>query len=503
LFIFLPAPNTQSLIGNFDQPNHEPPRIQSHEGAYFILGMRNLSRRELLAELARAGLLTTAGAFAAPSLFARAIQSATTQEQESIALARPRYRVSADDDGLLDEISRCAVRFFWEQASPVTGLIKDRARADGSDTRDLASVAATGFGLSALAIADQRAYIDSDKILERVRTSLRYIANRLPTVHGFYYHFVNMNNGVRALKCEVSSIDSALLLCGVLTCRGHFDDDEIQSLSKRICDRVDWRWMLNGDFTLSHGWRPEGGFLKSRWDTYCELMMMYLLGLGSPTHAIPPECWDAWYRPKFEYEQLHYIGAFAPIFVHQYSHAWFDFHGKEDSYTDYFANSVIATEAHRLFCLSLKDQFPYFSETLWGISASDSTKGYRVWGGPPQMGQIDGTVVPCATAGSLPFLPEHTMRVLWTMRQQYDEKGWRRYGFVDSFNPGTDWYDDDVIAINAGISLLMAENLRSGFIWNAFMKNEEVKKGMDQAGFVSAIPFPSNQPLPQQISKKS
>jgi hypothetical protein len=465
--------------------------------------MRNLSRRELLAALARAGLITSASALAAPSLFADALPILGTQEQESVALFRPRYRVSTDDDGLLDEISRCSVRFFWEQASPVTGLVKDRARADGSDTRDLASVAATGFGLSALAIADQRNYIDGDKIVERVRTTLRFLANKLPTVHGFYYHFVNMNNGQRALKSEVSSIDSALLYCGILTCRGHFDDPEIQTLSRHIFDRVDWHWMLNGDFTLDHGWRPEGGFLKSRWDSYSELMMMYLLGLGSNSHSIPTESWDAWYRPKFEYEQLHYIGAFAPIFVHQYSHAWFDFHGKEDSYTDYFANSVIATEAHRLFCLSLKDQFPHFSESLWGISASDSAKGYRVWGGPPQMGQIDGTIVPCATAGSLPFLPEHTMRVLWTMRQHYDEKGWRRYGFVDSFNPATDWYDDDVIAINVGISLLMAENLRSGFIWNTFMKNEEVQKGMDQAGFVSSNPIPNNQPPPQQISKKS
>ncbi len=464
--------------------------------------MRNLSRRELLAKLARAGLITSASALAGPSLLASAIPSLLTQQQESVAVSRPRYRVSLDDDGLLEEISQCAVRFFWEQASPVTGLVKDRARADGSDTRDLASVAATGFGLSALAIADQRGYVDGDKIVERVRTTLRFLANRLPTVHGFYYHFVNMNNGQRALKSEVSSIDSALLYCGIMTCRGHFDDPEIQTLARHIFDRVDWHWMLNGDFTLDHGWRPEGGFLKSRWDSYSELMMMYLLGLGSNTHSIPTESWDAWYRPKFEYEQLHYIGAFAPIFVHQYSHAWFDFHAKEDSYTDYFANSVIATEAHRLFCLSLKDQFPHFSESLWGISASDSAKGYRVWGGPPQMGQIDGTIVPCATAGSLPFLPEHTMRVLWTMRQHYDEKGWRRYGFVDSFNPATDWYDDDVIAINVGISLLMAENLRSGFIWNAFMKNEEVQKGMDQAGFVSSIHPPDNQPLPQQISKK-
>ena len=180
--------------------------------------MRNLSRRELLAKLARAGLLTSASAIAAPSLFANALAIPATQEQESVALSRPRYRVSTDDDGLLDEISRCAVRFFWEQASPVTGLVKDRARADGSDTRDLASVAATGFGLSALAIADQRGYVDGDKVVERVRTTLRYLANKLPTVHGFYYHFVNMNNGQRALKSEVSSIDSALLYCGILTC---------------------------------------------------------------------------------------------------------------------------------------------------------------------------------------------------------------------------------------------------------------------------------------------
>ncbi len=489
------------IIGKFENHRLQLQRIQFDEGAYFILRMSTLSRRELLIALARAGLLTGAGTLSAPSLLTSALQSPAAQDP--IALSRPRYRVSSEDDGLLDELARCAVRFFWEQASPVTGLVKDRARADGSDTRDLASVAATGFGLSALAIADQRNYVDGDKVVERVRTTLRFLATGLPNVHGFYYHFINMNNGQRALKCEVSSIDTALLLCGVLTCRGHFDDKEIQTLSKIILDRVDWRWMLNGDFTLSHGWHPEGGFLRSRWDTYCELMMMYLLGLGSKTHALPAETWDAWYRPKFEFEQLHYIGAFAPIFVHQYSHAWFDFHGKEDSYTDYFANSVIATEAHRLFCLSLKDQYTYITESLWGISASDSAQGYKVWGGPPRMGPIDGTIVPCAVAGSLPFLPEHTMRVLWTMRQVYDVKGWRRYGFVDAFNPGTNWYDDDVIAINTGISLLMAENLRTGFVWNSFMKNEEVQKGMDRAGFVPSIPFPSNQPLPQQISNKS
>jgi hypothetical protein len=448
------------------------------------LNLKKLTRREMLAEMAAAGLLLKISSFAAPTLLSAAEMPVLTPPAKALAAGLTGYRPSSDDEALLDELQNAFIQFFWEQASPTTGLVKDRSRADGSDTRDVASVAATGFGLTALCIADQRGYIPSDKLRERVLVTLRYLRD-MYTQHGFYYHFININNGQRTIKSEVSSIDTALLLAGVLTCRAHFADDEIHTVATQIVDRVDWPWMLDGEKTLSHGWRPEGGFIKWHWDSYSELMVMYLLGIGSATHALPPDCWDAWFRPTFEYEDLKYVGSFAPIFVHQYSHAWFDFRGKQDRYTDYFANSVIATEAHRLFCIDLGTQFKDYSDDLWGITSSDSVRGYVQWGGPPKMGPIDGTVVPGAVAGSLPFEPEHTMKVLWNMRQRFDQHGWRRYGFVDSFNPRTGWYDQDVIAINVGISLLMAENLRTGFVWDTFMKNDDARRAMDIVGFKS------------------
>jgi hypothetical protein len=194
------------------------------------------------------------------------------------------------------------------------------------------------------------------------------------------------------------------------------------------------------------------------------------------------EVWNAWKRTVFDYDGLRYIGSFAPLFVHQYSQAWFDFRGKRDKYTDYFDNSRIATEAHRRFCLGLAKQFPDYTDDLWGITASDSQHGYVIWGGPPALGPIDGTVVPCAAGGSLPFLPEATLSVLRNIRNHYPS-AWSQYGFVDAFNPLTKWYDHDVIGIDVGITLLMAENLRSGFVWDTFMQNLEARRGMDRAGF--------------------
>jgi hypothetical protein len=169
--------------------------------------------------------------------------------------------------------------------------------------------------------------------------------------------------------------------------------------------------------------------------------------------------------------------------VHQYSQAWFDFRGKQDDYVDYFKNSTIATEVHRRFCLELAKEFPTYSDDLWGITASDSEHGYVVWGGPPEMGPIDGTVVPSATGGSLPFMPQQTLRVLKYIRQHYSAGAWSKYGFVNAFNPLTKWFDSDVIAIDTGITMLMAENLRTGFVWETFMKNPEARRGLDRAGF--------------------
>jgi hypothetical protein len=209
---------------------------------------------------------------------------------------------------------------------------------------------------------------------------------------------------------------------------------------------------------------------------------MYLLGLGSVPYPLRVETWTAWKRTTFEYDGLRYIGSFAPLFVHQYSQAWFDFRGKHDKYANYFKNSAIATDVHRRFCLELAKQFPDYSDDLWGITASDSQKGYVIWGGPPSTGPIDGTVVPSASAGSLPFLPQPVMRVLQNIKSHYGG-AWCRYGFVNAFNPLKNWYDTDVIGIDTGITMLMAENARTGFVWETFMKNQEAQRGMERAGF--------------------
>jgi hypothetical protein len=388
------------------------------------------------------------------------------------------------DEQLLDEIQRAIFDFFWTEASLKTGQVKDRALVSGTnDPHTMSSIAATGFGLTGLCIGDRRGYRKSAEILDRVRKTLRYIANDLPNEHGFFFHFVHMETGQRWEKSELSSIDTSILLCGVLTARQYFADQEIKDLATKIYERVDWPWMLNRGSTLSMGWMPESGFLKARWEHYCELMMIYLLAIGSPTHPVPASSWDAWTRPTIKYQGIEYISGNDPIFTHQYSHAWFDFRKKRDAYTNYFENSVKATRAHKLFCLSLRDRFPDYRDNLWGISASDYVKGYTAWGGPPPQGPIDGSIVPCATGGSLPFLYDDCMRVLRNLRGPYAGKAWTKYSFVDAFNPLTGWYDSDVLGIDLGITMLMAENYRTGFVWEQFMKNEEAKRAMARVGF--------------------
>ena len=400
-------------------------------------------------------------------------------------LARPAqtWAPSSEDELFLDDLERQACLFFWEQGSPTTGQILDRARNDLTGARDprrMASIASTGFGLTALTIADRRGYIPHAEIVERVRTTLNWHLNSLPEVHGFFYHFTNIETGKRWARCELSPIDTSILLCGVLTARAWFDDAQIQSLAQQIYERVDWPWMLNGGAAFAMGWHPETGFISARWDHYCELMMIYLLAIGSPSHPVSPDVWKSFARPIQQYSGLEYISGEDPIFVHQYSHAWFDFRGKRDAYTNYFDNSVTATRAHKAFCLSMPN---WYNENYWGITASDSVRGYTVWGGPPSRGMIDGTVVPCAPAGSLAFLPAECLAVLRAMRAKSGAQAWGRYGFVDAFHPAANWYNPDVLGIDLGISVLMAENLRTGQIWNTFMRNPEVGRAMQLAGF--------------------
>ncbi|MHB1701646.1 MAG: glucoamylase family protein [Acidobacteriaceae bacterium] len=392
---------------------------------------------------------------------------------------------SLTDDQFLDAIEQAAFQFFFTEADPNTGMIKDRALAAGNDTSGdtYSSIASTGFGLTGLCIGDSRNYAPSSPIEARVQTTLSFLLNTLPNEHGFFYHFVDMATGARSGSSEVSSIDTALLLCGVLTCRQYFSSNPtIVSLATQIYERVDWPWMLNGGTTFSMGWLPESGFLPYRWDTYAEEMMLYLLAMASPTHPVPPSCWLAFSRPTITYQGLTYIAGAPTLIIHQYSHAWFDFRNKQDAFANYFQNSVTATQAHKLFCLSLASRFQDYSADMWGISPSDSVNGYVSWGGPPSTGPIDGSIVPCATGGSMAFDSAACLQVLRTIRSQYPA-AWQLYGFVDAFNPLTGWYDADVLGIDLGISMLMAENQRTGFVWSTFMANPEAVSAMALAGF--------------------
>jgi hypothetical protein len=293
---------------------------------------------------------------------------------------------------------------------------------------------------------------------------------------------MNLNTGERMVGSEISSVDTAILICGALACREYFEDQRITQLATALYDRVNWCWMLNGGSTLSRAWRPEKGFSIGRWDTYAEEMMLYLLAMGSTNHAIPARCWKAWSRPVLDYQGLRYITSRAPLFIHQFSHAWIDFRNKRDAFADYFENSVLATRAHKLFCLSLATRFQDYAVDLLDISASDFPHGYAAWGGPPSMGPIDGSIVPSATAGSVPFLPSDCLTVLRNIRANFLQ-AWTRYGFVDSFNPLTGWYDPYVVGIGAGITLLMMENYRTQLLWNTFMKAPEIRRAMNLAGF--------------------
>jgi hypothetical protein len=402
----------------------------------------------------------------------------------------PRYplevfRPGRADRRLLDELERTALAFFRERAHPVTGHVLDRARADGeADSRGIASIAATGFGLTVLCLGHARGHAPKAELEAQVRRTLRFLHDRQPQHRGFFFHFVDWADGERVWDCELSSIDSTLLMLGVLTCRAHFDGDaEIRRLATALYERMDWPWFLNGGDTVSMGWKPEDGFLKSRWDHYCELKMLYLLGLASPAHPLPERTWRAWTRPVQEHEGERFVFSPAPLFVHQFSHAWFDFRHTVDDGVDWFANSVATTRAHLRWSLRRRDRFPKWGEDLWGVTSSDSEKGYAAWGGPPDMGPLDGTIVPCAAAGSLPFLPRECLRTLHHQRDAHAARVWRRHGFVDAWNPHTDWNNPDILGIDVGITALMGANLRDGWVWKTFGRDPAAREGMRRAGF--------------------
>lgn len=413
------------------------------------------------------------------------------------ALAKP----APADDKFLDDLEHRSFQYFWEYTDPNTGMTAGRCHASGEpydpNRRDIGSIAVTGFSLAGLCAAAERKWVKHDEALTRARNTMRFFADHAPQEHGWFFHWMNIKTGERTgvlqnspKKSELSSIDTALLMGGILTAKQYFKKDpEIQKLATKLYERMDFQWMLNGDpLLLSHGWNPEDGFLKSRWARYSEFTIIYLLAIGSPTNPINPESWYAWERNPNSYADYKYIGT-SPLFTHQYSQTFVDYRNRRETRgtkIDWFENSVTATKAHRQFCMDLAKEFPGYSENIWGITSSNSEKGYKAWGGPPRNKAIDGTVVPCAAGGSLQLTQDIALPAMKAMKEKFGDKIYGKYGFTDAFHPTTGWVSPDVLGLDVGITLLSAENLRSGNIWEWFMANPEIPKAMDLAGMKRA-----------------
>ncbi len=406
----------------------------------------------------------------------------------ALPVSQPRFVLSRTDDAFLEDLCRRAFLFFWEQSDPHTGLVLDRVGTAGiqnvSHSVDVASVALTGFFLTALCIGCERRWRDPGEIQERIRASLRHFACNQEHVRGFYYHFVNRKSGERVWKSELSTIDTALFLAGVLTAQQYFKEDaEIFNLASWLYRRVDFPWILDrGTGWLRKGWKPETGFLIGEWDSYSENIILHLLAIGSPTHAVPARCWYSFDRQPIAFGGYEYLGR-GLLFTHQYAQAWLKLKGLRDGppfQVDYFQNSAVATYAHRAYCLSLRGMYPSYSNDLWGITASDSEVGYVTWGSPISRRDVDGSMTPCAAGGSLMFAPEICLPVLRNLYGQFGPYVYGRYGFTDAFNPLSFWINPDVVGLDVGITLLSAENLRSGHVWEWFGRAPDVQHAMRQ-----------------------
>ncbi len=417
------------------------------------------------------------------------------------------------DAELLPRLQRATSQFFLDTAHPATGLVPDSTR-DGAAS----SIAAVGLGLACLAVGAERGYLARAEAAERVRTTLRFFwesqqsASPEATGHrGFYYHFLDMETGRRAMECELSTIDTTFLLAGALLAAQYFDADdpaeaEVRTLADALYRRADWHWALGGNEAgVSHGWTPEKGFLKARWRGYNEALLLYVLALGSPTFPIGPEHYAFWlesYRWKKLYGTEHLWAG--PLFVHQLSHAWLDFRGIRDAAMraygiDYFENSRRATYVQRAYAVRNPRGRRGYGARGWGITASDGPGParcivdgkqvefyhYRARGVP--WGLDDGTLAPWAVAASLPFAPEIVLPTLAHFDATVPcSEG--RYGFLASFNPTfpngrAPWASPDYYGIDQGPVVLMIENYRSGLPWRLMRACEPVVRGLRRCGF--------------------
>lgn len=462
---------------------------------------------------------------ATPAVSAR--PPATLAPEASGALAEPQAVLF---DPFLSELEERTFRYFWETANPKNGLIPDRY-----PTPSFASIAAVGFGLTAYPIGVERQYISRAEARERVLTTLRFFV-KAPNEHGFYYHFLDMNTGARAGDSEVSTVDTALLLAGMLFCQSYFDTQhphevQIRKLVDEIYRRVDWTWAQPRPPAVALAWTPEGGFTGIDWQGYNEAMLVYLLALGSPTHPIGPQAWTAWTSTYDKhwgtlYDQTYL--SFAPLFGHQYTHVWVDFRGIRDAYMrahgmDYFENSRRATYTQRRYAIANPRHWQAYGKNVWGMSASDGPGATEAYEGRETsflhyaargvgVGRIvdDGTIAPTAAISSLPFAPEIVLPATLEMYHRFGSSIYSVYGFLDAFNASfrspedsmdaahaqptsvtteptrtayAGWVDPDYVGIDEGPILAMIENYRSDLIWRVMRNDPYLRQGLERAGF--------------------
>lgn len=433
-------------------------------------------------KIRRSFLLLTLGVMV---VFSWAVQAETRPEAIEKLLAKTSETsreevvslLKLEDDELLEAISRKTFDYFWLEANPRNGLIKDR-----STPQSPCSIAAVGFGLSAIPVAVERGWITYDDGYKRALTTLKTFARgKVEGRKGFYYHFVDMHTGKRVWNSELSSIDTAILIAGGLVCGEYFKGTSIEKYANQLYEKADWQWMTNGEDTLTMGWDPLTGFLRSRWNGFNEGLLAVLLAIGSPTHPLPPDAWHQIYRPV---KNQTYINLQDEVlFVYQYPLIWFDLRDKEDDYANYWRNAIAAVNYNRLFT-TFNKSYATYQRDIWGLSAGDGPTGYKAYGAYKD--KHDGTIIPYASVASLPFTPEESMKAIRGMLNRFGPLVWRKYGFVSGFNVDRRWFSSQHIGIDQGDILLMIENYRTGMIWEYFMRHPGAQKALKLARFVDS-----------------
>lgn len=389
---------------------------------------------------------------------------------------------------VLDDLSKRAVRFFWEQTEPTTGLTRDRGpnKPGGKENNgNICSIASTGYALASYPIGINRGWLKRDETLKRARLTLNTVLTKLEGHKGWYFHFIDWKTGKREWNCELSSIDSGLLFTGMVMAERGLKDPEFSRLTQQVLDRIDWKFFLTEDgkkpdgIFFNMGWKPESGFLAHRWESFNELMFLYLLAYSYYPN-MPARSWQEWKRPEIEYNGLKMLVG-GPLFLHQMSQGFFDFKSYRDPLGyDYWIEGLNATHGNRNYCMENPKGMKGYSADIWGLSACDIPTGYGAKGAPGWIDD-DGTLAPAAAVASVIYTPELSVRAAEAFKAKYPES-FGQYGFTTGLNPTKDWQSPDVIGIDIGQMMLNIENYRDGLPHRWMMSNPKVQAAYRKIG---------------------